>query len=208
MLYKTVGIPKPLHTDNLKIAVLLTGCRNNDRGSQKELYYLLRGFALKICYRYANNPDEPEEMMNEAFVKLFKHIAQFDENRQSDTLLSLKGWFKRILVNTCIDHYRKNNSTLQGHILTDESERLQDHSENGVDVLSYKEIIEAIKLLSPAYRTVFNLFVIEGLSHEEISKKLGISTGASKSNLSKARDNLRKLLLNKSHYNVYGPSVR
>ena len=76
-------------------------------------------------------------------------------------------------------------------------------SENGLDVLSYKEIIHAIKLLSPAYRTVFNLFVIEGLSHEEISKKLGISVGASKSNLSKARDNLRKLLLSKSHFNLY-----
>lgn len=158
---------------------------------------------MKICYRYSNKFEESEEIMNEAFVKLFKHIHQFDENRQENTLLSLKGWFKRILVNTCIDHYRKINSSINGHVLTDESEKLADHGETGIDVLSFKEIIDAIRLLSPAYRTVFNLFVIEGLTHEEISNKLGISVGASKSNLSKARDNLRKLLLHKSHYNVY-----
>jgi RNA polymerase sigma-70 factor, ECF subfamily len=192
-----------LLTENAKIAALLNGCRNNDRNSQKELYYILRGFAMKICYRYSNHTEESEEIMNEAFVKLFKKLDQFDEFRQEDSLLSLKGWFKRILVNTCIDHYRKNRSTVNGHILSEESDKLPDHSENGLDVLSYKEIIGAIKLLSPAYRTVFNLFVIEGLSHEEISKKLGISVGASKSNLSKARDNLRKLLLKKSYFNLY-----
>jgi RNA polymerase sigma-70 factor (ECF subfamily) len=158
---------------------------------------------MKICYRYTNHAEDSEEIMNEAFVKLYKKVDQFDEFRQDDSLLSLKGWFKRILVNTCIDHYRKNRASVSGHILGEESDKLADHSENGLDVLSYKEIINAIKLLSPAYRTVFNLFVIEGLSHEEISKKLGISVGASKSNLSKARDNLRKLLLSKSHFNLY-----
>ena len=192
-------------TENAKIAALLNGCRNNDRNSQKELYYILRGFAMKICYRYTNHAEESEEIMNEAFVKLYKKLDQFDEFRQEDSLLSLKGWFKRILVNTCIDHYRKNRSSVNGHILNEESDKLPDRSENGLDMLSYKEIIQAIKLLSPAYRTVFNLFVIEGLSHEEISKKLGISVGASKSNLSKARDNLRKLLLSKSHFNLYAP---
>jgi len=182
---------------------LLNGCRKNDRAAQKELYYLLRGFAMKICYRYTNTLEESEEIVNEGFIKLFRNIHQFDETRQENTLLSLKGWFKRILVNTCIDHYRKVNASINGHMLTHESESIPDHSETGIDVLSYKEIIDAIRLLSPGYRAVFNLFVIEGLSHEEISKKLGISVGASKSNLSKARDNLRKLLSNKSHFNAY-----
>lgn len=189
--------------DNPKISALLNGCRQNDRNSQKELYYLLRGFAMKICYRYSNAREESEEIMNEAFVKLFKNVHQFDENRQDDTLLALKGWFKRILINTCIDHYRKMNASVNGHVLNHESESIPDHSETGIDILSYKEIIEAARLLSPGYRAVFNLFVIEGLSHEEIASALGISVGASKSNLSKARDNLRKLLLNKTQYNVY-----
>ena len=190
-------------SDNQKISAILDGCRRNDRNSQKELYYLLRGFAMKICYRYTNTQEESEEIMNEGFVKLFKNIHQFDETRQEDTLLSLKGWFKRILVNTCIDHYRKTNASVNGHLLTHESEEIPDKSETGIDVLSYKEIMEAIRLLSPGYRAVFNLFVIEGMSHEEIAKILGISVGASKSNLSKARDNLRKLLQNKTHFNVY-----
>lgn len=190
-------------TDNAKIAALLHGCRTNQRNSQQELYYLLRNFAMKVCYRYTDHTEESEELMNEAFIKLYKNIQHFDEFRQQDTLLALKGWFKRILVNTCIDHYRKKQSSVNGHLLSSESENIADRSENGLDVLSYKEIIEAIRLLSPAYRTVFNLFVIEGLSHEEISTELGISVGASKSNLSKARDNLRKLLLNKSKFNVY-----
>ncbi|WP_127130220.1 RNA polymerase sigma factor [Pseudoflavitalea rhizosphaerae] len=192
-----------LHTDNPKVATLIRGCLVNDRNSQKELYYLLRGFAMKICYRYTNAQEESEEIVNEGFVKLFKNIHQFDQQRQDDMLLSLKGWFKRILVNTCIDHYRKHHASVNGHLLTCESETIPDKSETGIDVLSYKEIIEAVRSLSPAYRTVFNLFVIEGMSHEEISKQLGISVGASKSNLSKARDNLRRLLLNKNHYNIY-----
>jgi RNA polymerase sigma-70 factor (ECF subfamily) len=158
---------------------------------------------MKICYRYSNATEECEEIVNEGFVKLFKNIHQFDETRQEDTLLSLKGWFKRILINTCIDHYRKTNSSVNGHVLTHESETIADQGETGIDMLSYKEIIEAIRLLSPAYRAVFNLFVIEGLSHEEISQTLGISVGASKSNLSKARDNLRKLLQNKNIIKAY-----
>lgn len=189
--------------DNSNISSLLSGCRKNDRNSQKELYYLLRGFAMKICYRYTNAMEECEEIVNEGFVKLFKNIHQFDETRQEDTLLSLKGWFKRILINTCIDHYRKTSSSVNGHVLTHESETIADQGETGIDKLSYKEIIEAIRLLSPAYRAVFNLFVIEGLSHEEISQTLGISVGASKSNLSKARDNLRKLLQNKNIIKAY-----
>ena len=158
---------------------------------------------MKICYRYTNAMEECEEIVNEGFVKLFKNIHQFDETRQEDTLLSLKGWFKRILINTCIDHYRKSNSSVNGHVLTHESETIADQGETGIDMLSYKEIIESVRLLSPAYRAVFNLFVIEGLSHEEISQQLGISVGASKSNLSKARDNLRKLLQNKNIIKAY-----
>lgn len=190
-------------TDNNKISALLQGCRQNDRNAQKELYYLLRGFALKICYRYTTSNEESEEIMHEAFVKLYKNIHQFDEFRQSDLLISLKGWFKRILVNTCIDQFRKKQSSVNGHRLTQDAENITDVTESGLDMLSYKEIIAAIRTLSPSYRTVFNLFVIEGLTHEEISKKLGISVGASKSNLSKARDNLRKYLNNQSTFKIY-----
>ncbi|HTS42764.1 MAG TPA: sigma-70 family RNA polymerase sigma factor [Puia sp.] len=182
---------------------MLSGCRNNNRSSQKELYQLLKGYAMKICYRYQNRTEHVEEVVNEGFTKLFKNIHQFDENRHADISIALKGWFKRILINTCIDYYRKNASYINGQTLSEETEKIADHAENGLDKLSYKEIIEAIRELSPAYRTVFNLFVIEGMTHEEIGEHLGISIGASKSNLSKARENLRKILAKKTDVNLY-----
>jgi RNA polymerase sigma factor (sigma-70 family) len=197
-----------LITGNNQISAIIAGCRNNERTSQKELYQLLKDYALKICYRYQNHAEESEEIMNEGFIKLYKNINQFDEARHTDIEVALKGWFKRILINTCIDHYRKNASQINGKVLTDETEKIADSTENGLDVLSYKEILEAIRKLSPAYRTVFNLFVIEGMSHEEIANHLGISVGASKSNLSKARDNLRKILLKKTDYKIYVQPVR
>ncbi len=197
-----------MSTGNIQISAIIAGCRKNERSSQKELYQLFKGYALKICYRYQNHAEESEEIMNEGFVKLFKNISQFDEARHADIEVALKGWFKRILINTCIDHYRKNASQINGKVLTDETEKIADHGENGLDVLSYKEILDAIRLLSPAYRTVFNLFVIEGMSHEEIATQLGISVGASKSNLSKARENLRKILIKKTDHKVYVEPVR
>lgn len=193
---------------NTQISALIDGCRSNDRASQKELYYMLRDYAMKICYRYQNNLEQVEEMMNEGFMKLFKNIHQFEETRHADITASLKGWFKRILVNTCIDYYRKNASYINGQVLTEDTEEIADRQENGIDILSYKEIIDAIRQLSPAYRTVFNLFIIEGLSHEEIAKTLGISVGSSKSNLSKARENLRKILTAKTTKNLYVATFR
>jgi RNA polymerase sigma factor (sigma-70 family) len=188
---------------NTQILALIEGCRANDRTSQKELYYMLREYAMKICYRYQNNLEQVEEIVNEGFVKLFKNIHQFEESRHADILASMKGWFKRILVNTCIDHYRKNASSIHGQMLSEDTENIADKQETGIDILSYKEIIEAIRQLSPAYRTVFNMFVIEGLTHEEIANHLGISIGSSKSNLSKARDNLRKILIKKTDRKIY-----
>lgn len=193
---------------NQHISALITGCRQNDRNSQKELYQDLKGYAMKICYRYQHNNHQVEEIVNEGFTKLFKNIHQFDENRHVEISIALKGWFKRILVNTCIDHYRKNASYMHGQVLSEETEKIADQGETGLDRLSYKEIIGAIRLLSPAYRTVFNLFVIEGMTHEEIGNHLGISVGASKSNLSKARENLRKMLTKKTDVKTYVEPIR
>jgi RNA polymerase sigma factor (sigma-70 family) len=193
---------------NSQILALIEGCRANDRASQKELYNTLKDYAVKICYRYQNNLEQVEEIMNEGFIKLYRNIHQFEESRHADVLASLKGWFKRILVNTCIDHYRKNASYVHNQMLSEDTENIADRQETGIDVLSYKEIIEAIRQLSPAYRTVFNLFVIEGLTHEEIAKHLGISVGSSKSNLSKARENLRKILTKLTDQKEYVEPVR
>lgn len=150
--------------------------------------------------------EEAEELVNESFIKLFRNIGQFDGGRQEDTEALLKGWFKKIVVNTCIDYLRKSHLKMVSRETIPETESFSNMQESGLDRLSYREIIEAIRKLTPVYRTVFNLFVIEGLSHEEISAQLGISVGASKSNLSKARHNLRKIIIQQTDYKIYVPS--
>lgn len=158
---------------------------------------------MKISYRYFSRVEDAEELTNESFIKLFKNINQFDSRRGGEPEALLKGWFKRIVVNTCIDHLRRTHLKLVSQEISEESETFADTQESGIDKLMYNEIIEAVRKLTPVYRTVFNLFVIEGFSHEEISSQLNISVGASKSNLSKARHNLRKIITQKTAYRIY-----
>jgi len=195
-----------LSDQSVQILTLVEGCCNNDRNSQRELYQFLYGYAMKICYRYTSQQHEAEELTNEAFVKLFKNIKLFDATRQANVDALFKAWFKRIIINTCIDHLRKTHNMLHGYSLNNDTENIADAGETGIDRLSYEEIVEAIRQLSPVYKTVFNLFVIEGLTHEEIAAQLEISVGASKSNLSKARNNLRKIISHQTQYKAYASS--
>lgn len=189
--------------DDDKILMLLEGCKKNDRSSQQELYNLLTNYAMGICLRYANNQQEAEELLQEGFVKLYKNIDKFDTFRHHDILSALKGWFKRILINTCIDQFRKNRNNTLTFAISEEFDFPATNQATAIDQLSYKELIDSIRLLSPGYRQVFNLFVIEGLSHEDISEKLGISIGTSKSNLSKAREKMRKIILQLIRIKLY-----
>ncbi len=158
---------------------------------------------MKISFRYINDLSDAEDLVSESFVKLFKNLDQFNFSLQSDLEALLKAWFKRIIVNTCIDHLRKTHLKLISYDVAPEKETASETQESGLDKIAYQEIIESVRLLSPVYRTVFNLFVIEGFSHEEIANQLKISIGASKSNLSKARQNLRKLIKEKKEYKQY-----
>ena len=185
-----------------QISSLITGCCKNDRNSQRDLYHWLFDYAMKICYRYVSRTEDAEELTSESFIKLYKNIQQFDMNRSGETEALFKGWFKRIVVNTCIDHLRRTHLKLVSQEMNEEGEIFADVQETGIDKLMYAEIIEAIRKLTPVYRTVLNLFVVEGYSHEEIATQLNISLGASKSNLSKARHNLRKIITKQTDYKV------
>lgn len=158
---------------------------------------------MAICLRYAENSQEAEELLQESFMKLFKNIEKFDIHRHTDQISSLKGWFKRILINTCIDQFRKNRHNTMTYTITEEFDLPAVNQATAIDQLSYKELIDAIRLLSPGYRQVFNLFVLDGLSHEDIAEKLGISIGTSKSNLSKARDKMKKIILHLIRFKAY-----
>lgn len=182
---------------------MINGCCNNDRNYQRMLYEWLFDYALKISYRYIHQQEEAEEMVHESFIKLFKNIHKFEANREGDVEALLKGWFKRIVINTCIDQLRKVQLNIISMDQQGEQDNITTHQESGLDKMAYDEIIDAIRQLTPVYRTVFNLFVIEGLSHDEIAQSLQISVGASKSNLSKAKNNLRKIITERSGIKTY-----
>ena len=172
---------------------IIQGCIKANRDSQKQLYKLYYGFAMSICMRYSTHYTEAEEIVNDGFLKIFKKIDAFEPSYQSYEA-SFVGWIKKIFIHTAIDNYRKNNKSYTIPILDDSHLEISENSASPIDNMSYKEIIALVQKLSPTYRTVFNLFVLDGYKHEEISKQLNISVGTSKSNLAKARINIQKML--------------
>jgi RNA polymerase sigma factor (sigma-70 family) len=171
----------------------IDACAINNRESQRILYGSFYGYAMAICDRYANKQEDAVEILNDGFLKIFREIHHY-RPAYTDVVSSFKGWLRKIMVYTAIDHFRKNQKHQMVTQLDHVSYQAPAIHEDAIDKLSYEEIIRAIQELSPGYRTVFNLFIIEGLSHDEIANHLGISTGTSKSNLSKARKQLQKIL--------------
>ena len=168
-------------------------CALNKRESQKILYSSFYGYAMAICDRYVNNQDDALEILNDGFLKIFKEIHHY-KPAYKDVVSSFKGWLRKIMVYTAIDHFRKYQKHQLVASLDDVVYHVPSVSDDAINKLSYDEIIRAVQDLSPGYRAVFNLFVIEEFSHEEIAGHLGISIGTSKSNLSKARRQLQKIL--------------
>jgi len=174
----------------------IEGCVKNNRESQKIIYSSYYGYAMAICERYAVNKNDALEILNDGFLKIFKELYKY-QPAYSDSIASFNGWLRKIMVYTSIDHFRKNKKHMINGPLDLSNLQLVSNTESALDKLTYDEIIKAVQNLSPAYRTVFNLFVIEGLSHDEIAEKLGIAEGTSKSYLSKARAHLQKILTEK-----------
>lgn len=143
--------------------------------------------------RYAHTDNDAMEIANDGFLKIFKDLSSF-EARYDNVEASLKGWMKRIMVNTSIDHFRKNQKYQSNVSIDDKLFHLEDHAESSIDKLSYAELYKLVQQLSPVYRTVFNLYIIDGFKHEEIAKQLNISVGTSKSNLAKAKMNIKKMI--------------
>lgn len=166
---------------------LIDGCKKKDRQSQQMLYQELYGFAMKICLRYAGNRYEASEVMNEGFFKVLTNIEKYDKNRP------IKAWLSRIMYNASIDYYRANLKESQ----MEDMEKADNIAVEAVieRKLEYEDLLKMIQSLSPVYRMVFNLYAIDGYSHEEIAEMLSISTGTSRSNLHKARQRLQQMLV-------------
>jgi len=177
-----------------ELEIIVEGCKTKNRSSQQKIYELLYSKMLPVCYRYARSTDEAKDILQDGFIKVFEKIEHYNAGG------SFEGWVRRIIVNTAIDSYRKKKKEFfieDESRIKDENEWEDTDNESEYSGLSINDIVEAMQNLSPAYQAVFNLYVMEGYSHQEIADELGVSIGTSKSNLAKAKANMKTMLTEK-----------
>ncbi|GAB4459137.1 MAG: RNA polymerase sigma factor [Bacteroidales bacterium] len=180
--------------DTDAVSKIVDACVRGDRMNQEVLYKSFYGKMLTVCMRYSKNKEEAYDILQEGFVKVFNKLKNFEKKG------SLEGWIRRIMANTAIDHIRKKKGFYLSSDELFEMDNLVDDSndESELDELVQMKadvIITFVQKLSPAYRTVFNMYVIENMTHQEIADYLNISVGTSKSNLAKAKNNLKEMVL-------------
>lgn len=176
----------PLSNLNISESDLIKGCIEDDRRMQEELYRRFSPRMYAVCLRYAGNAEEAEDILQDGFIKIFNKLSSFRKEG------SFEGWIRRVFVNTAIEHFRrkrylqpvteKEENTLEGNYLS------------VLDNLAERDILALVQQLSPGYRTVFNMYVVEGYTHKEIGEMLGISEGTSKSQLSRAKVILQQMV--------------
>jgi len=165
---------------------IIDGCIEQDRHSQELLYKKLYGFAMNICLRYANNRYEAADVLNDGFFKAFTNIEKYDKS------WPFKAWLSKIMYNASIDYYRTNLKWSQ--LVRLEKSDIKVNEVSIEHKLDYEDLLLVIQRLPPTYRIVFNLYAIDGYSHEEIAEMLGITASTSRSNLHKARLKLQQML--------------
>jgi RNA polymerase sigma factor (sigma-70 family) len=167
---------------------LIQGCREEKWKYQEALYRHFYSFAMSICLRYAPNRDDALEILNDSFMKVFRNIHQYDPDRP------FKTWFRRILVNAALDHYRANRRH-RLHLVNETEEFAPEASTENEYVVNLRaeEILELFEQLPELHRVVFNLYEVEGFSHEEIAGMLDMAPGTSRSHLSRAKKKLEAL---------------
>lgn len=172
----------------------IEACVLGERWAQRKIYEENYAKMLPVCLRYASDENEAQDILHEGFIKVFRHISKYTPGT------SLTAWIHRIMVNTSIDYYRKQSKRRTSNL--DDVYGMKTTDPDVISELSAEEILKALQKLTPSYRTVFNLYVVEGYSHKEIAKELGITESTSRSNLVKARGKLREAI--KTMYDEYG----
>ena len=167
-------------------SLLLEECLANNRIAQKELYDRYSGKMYAVCLRYCSDIDQAKDLLQEGFIKIFRSLDSFRSEG------SFEGWVRRIFVTTCIGHTKKKQYLAEIDETTNNS--VEDIEMNGFEKLSLKDLHDMIQALSDGYRTVFNLYAVEGYSHKEISDMLNISIGTSKSQYARAKQTLQQNL--------------
>lgn len=173
-------------TPDITESVLVKACLKGDSRSQEALYKRYSPALYAICMRYAGNEDEAKDMLQDAFIKIFQNLGNFRFEG------SFEGWLKRVTTFNCLDHYKKSASKMK---MVDIEEVYDVHVEESVShKIESKQLYQALQKLPAGYRTVFNLFALEGFGHHEIAEMLGVSENTSKSQLFKARKMLQGML--------------
>lgn len=178
--------------DKDAVEKLVVDCVNGNQHSQQIVYKAFYGKMLGVCARYSSNREEAKDLLHDCFIKVFEKLKNFQNKG------SLEGWIRRIVVNNAIDFVRAKREFLLNYEDESQFENLSDDSFYDSDFEELKKlnveiILSLVQKLSPAYRTVFNMYVIENYTHQEIADYLEISVGSSKSNLAKAKMRIREM---------------
>ncbi|MEO6453391.1 MAG: sigma-70 family RNA polymerase sigma factor [Ginsengibacter sp.] len=174
--------------------VMLHGCLNNIASAQEALYGRFSPRMLGVCYRFARNREDAEDMLQEGFIKVFSQIHQFRNQG------ALEGWIRRIVVHTCINVLKKNKKFADSVDLI-HANSIHLNENNIHSILQAKQVVESIRLLPMGYRTVLNLYAIEGFSHKEIAAILDIEESTSRSQYTRAKAMLEDILIKKKIIN-------
>jgi RNA polymerase sigma-70 factor (ECF subfamily) len=181
--------------DSKQLQALIAGCLKGDSRSQQAIHKMFYGKMKAVCMRYTRDSDQAMDILQEGFLKVFNNLDRYSG------VGTFEGWVRRIMVNLSIDRFRKlkHDFVLLGdnHSMEEWEEETEEEVAENDEIydITPEQIIEAMRQLSPAYRTVFNLYVYEDYTHQDIAEELGISIGTSKSNYAKARKNMKKLLI-------------
>ncbi len=175
---------------NMTEEAILKGCLNNNAAAQRELYNKYSSKMLAVCYRYGHNREDAEDMLQEGFIKVFLQIHTF-ENRGA-----FEGWIRRIVVHTCINILKKNKKFNESVDII-YATAIQVREESVSAIIQAKQVVECIRILPIGYRTVLNLYAIEGYSHREIANMLDIEESTSRSQYTRAKAMLEDILIRK-----------
>lgn len=161
-------------------------CRLGESVARKELYELFAGRMLGICLRYTGDRETARDLMHDGFLKIFNSFDKFTWRGQG----SLRAWMERIMINTVLQYLRKNDVMNQASTLENVTEIYEEPESSSIDIIPQKMLMQFISELPTGYRTVFNLFIFEELSHKEIARLLGINEKSSASQLTRAKASL------------------
>jgi RNA polymerase sigma factor (sigma-70 family) len=170
--------------------LILAGCLENNAASQDALYLRYSPRMLGVCYRFAKNREDAEDMLQEGFIKVFSQIHQYRNEG------ALEGWIRRIIVHTCINVLKKNKK-FSDCVDISQAGGIGIREESIPSIMQAKEVVECIRILPLGYRTVLNLYAIEGYSHKEIAAVLDIEESTSRSQYTRAKSMLEEILIKK-----------